>query len=218
MIGRSGVHLVGSWVPWIFAGFAFAFLVKTPVWPLHTWMPLTYATRRDRWSPSVSAVQSKAGLYGLIAICMAFMPDYLRAYAAMLFVAWRDFAALWRVYALVQNDTKRVVAYSSLSHLGLIVIAIASFNPIALQGALIYMIATRAVLGCDVPRCSGYVESREETRSLARLGGLGRGESAARRCAVHRGARHAGSAWTRRLRRRDRDSHRRISKPAGRGR
>ena len=51
VIGRDGVHFAGAWGPWIFAGFAFAFLVKTPVWPLHTWMPLTYTRAcRRRWS------------------------------------------------------------------------------------------------------------------------------------------------------------------------
>lgn len=172
VIGRSGVHLVGSWVPWIFAGFAFAFLVKTPVWPLHTWMPLTYADTPGPMVAVVSAVQSKAGLYGLIAIGMAFMPDYLRA-SAMLFVVLGAISLLYGAFtALVQSDTKRVVAYSSLSHLGLIVIAIASFNPIALQGALIYMIG-HGLFSAAMFLILGYVESREETRSLTRLGGLG---------------------------------------------
>jgi NADH-quinone oxidoreductase subunit M len=172
VIGRSGVHLVGSWVPWIFAGFAFAFLVKTPVWPLHTWMPLTYADMPGPMVAVVSAVQSKAGLYGLIAIGMAFMPDYLRA-SALLFVVLGAISLLYGAFtALVQSDTKRVVAYSSLSHLGLIVIGIASFNPIALQGALIYMIG-HGLFSAAMFMILGYVESREETRSLTRLGGLG---------------------------------------------
>ena len=172
VIGRSGVHLIGSWVPWIFAGFAFAFLVKTPVWPLHTWMPLTYADTPAPMVAVVSAVQSKAGLYGLIAIGMAFMPDYLRA-SALLFVVLGVISLLYGAFtALVQSDSKRVVAYSSLSHLGLIVVAIASFNPIALQGALIYMIG-HGLFSAALFLILGYVESREETRSLTRLGGLG---------------------------------------------
>jgi NADH-quinone oxidoreductase subunit M len=172
VIGRAGVHVIGSWVPWIFAGFAFAFLVKTPVWPLHTWMPLTYADTPPPMVAVVGAVQSKAGLYGLIAIGMAFMPDYLRA-AAMLFVVLGVISLLYGAFtALVQTDAKRVIAYSSLSHLGLIVLAIASFNPIALQGAVIYIVAHGLFTAANF-LILGYVESREETRSLARLGGLG---------------------------------------------
>ena len=82
VIGRNVAPLVGAWAPWIFAGFAFAFLVKTPVWPLHTWMPPTYSGLPAPMVAVVSAVQSKAGLYGLIAIALALLPDYLRAYAS----------------------------------------------------------------------------------------------------------------------------------------
>jgi NADH-quinone oxidoreductase subunit M len=172
VIGRTDVHIVGAWAPWIFAGFAFAFLVKTPVWPLHTWMPLTYSDTPAPMIAVVSAVQSKAGLYGLIAIGMAFMPDYLKD-AAWLFIALGIISLLYgAAVSLVQSDAKRVVAYSSLSHLGLIVIGIASFNATALQGAVIYIIA-HGLFSAALFLTLGFVESREETRSLVRLGGLG---------------------------------------------
>ncbi len=172
VIGRTDVHVVGAWVPWIFIGFAFAFLVKTPVWPLHTWMPLTYSDTPPPMVAVVSAVQSKAGLYGLIVIAMAMMPDYLKAYAGVLIVLGVISLLYGAVISLVQNDAKRIVAYSSLSHLGLIVVAIASFNPIALQGAVIYIIA-HGLFSAALFITLGYVEVREDTRSLVRLGGLG---------------------------------------------
>ncbi|MHB8147398.1 MAG: complex I subunit 4 family protein [Vulcanimicrobiaceae bacterium] len=172
VIGGSA-HLVGAWVPWIFAGFTFAFLVKTPVWPLHTWMPLTYADTPAPMVAVVSAVQSKAGLYGFIAICMAFMPDYLKAYAGILIVLGVISLLYGAFAALMQTDVKRIVAYSSLSHLGLIVIAIASFNAVALQGALIYIIA-HGLFSAALFLVIGFVEEREETRSLLRLGGIGK--------------------------------------------
>ena len=93
---RRRRHLVGAWAPWIFAGFAFAFLVKTPVWPLHTWMPPTYADLPAPMVAVVSAVQSKAGLYGFIAIGLAFMPDYVRAVRGPSDRSGRDFAGLRR--------------------------------------------------------------------------------------------------------------------------
>ena len=77
------------------------------------------------------------------------------------------------VIALIQHDVKRIVAYSSLSHLGLIVIAIATQNPIALQGALVYIVA-HGLFTAALFLILGYVEEREETRSLIRLGGLGK--------------------------------------------
>jgi NADH-quinone oxidoreductase subunit M len=147
-------------------------LVKTPVWPLHTWMPLTYSDTPAPMVAVVSAVQSKAGLYGLIVICMAFMPDYLKAYAGVFVVLGVISMLYGAVVALVQNDAKRVVAYSSLSHLGLIVVAIASFNAIALQGAIIYIVA-HGLFSAALFLTLGFVEAREDTRSLVRLGGLG---------------------------------------------
>lgn len=172
VIGRADVHIVGAWVPWIFAGFAFAFLIKTPVWPLHTWMPPTYSDMPSPMVAVVSSVQSKAGLYGLIVIGMAFMPDYLRAYSGA-FIVLGVVSLLYGAFvALTQNDAKRIVAYSSLSHLGLIVLAIASFNPIALKGAIVYIVA-HGLFSAALFLIIGYVEDREGTRSLARLGGLG---------------------------------------------
>jgi NADH-quinone oxidoreductase subunit M len=173
VIGRAGPPLVGSWAPWIFAGLAFAFLIKTPVWPLHTWMPPTYGELPPPMVAVVGAVQSKAGLYGFIAILMAFMPDYLRQYSGVLISLGAVSLIYGAVIALIQHDVKRIVAYSSLSHLGLIVIAIATQNPIALQGALVYIVA-HGLFTAALFLILGYVEEREETRSLIRLGGLGK--------------------------------------------
>ncbi len=172
VIGRGGVALVGAWAPWIFAGFVFAFFVKTPVWPLHTWMPPTYADMPPPMVAVVAAVQSKAGLYGLIAIVLALTPEYVRAYAGMLILLGVISLLYGALVALVQQDTKRIVAYSSLSHLGLIVIAIVSRNPLALQGALVYIVA-HGLFSAALFLILGYVEEREGTRSLVRLGGLG---------------------------------------------
>jgi NADH-quinone oxidoreductase subunit M len=172
VIGRTDIHVIGGWAPWIFAGLAFAFLVKTPVWPLHTWMPLTYSDTPAPMVAVVSAVQSKAGLYGFIAIGLAFLPDEMRRYAGILIALGVVSLLYGAVIALVQNDAKRLVAYSSLSHLGLIVIAIFAFNALALQGAVIYIVA-HGLFSAALFLILGYIETREETRSLIRLGGLG---------------------------------------------
>ncbi len=173
VIGVAGLaHLGNVWQPWIFAGFAFAFLVKTPVWPLHTWMPATYADTPSPMVAVVSAVQSKAGLYGFIVISRALLPE--SSHAAANLMIWLGIVGLLygAVVALVQTDAKRLVAYSSLSHLGLILIALFSFNELALRGAVIYIIA-HGLFSSALFLVLGYVEQREETRSLLRLGGLG---------------------------------------------
>lgn len=172
VIGRSGAHFVGAWAPWILAGFAFAFLVKTPIWPLHTWMPPTYSGLPSPMVAVVSAVQSKAGLYGFLVIALALLPNDMRGYANALMTLGGISLIYGAVIALVQNDAKRLVAYSSLSHLGLIVIAIASGNRLAVAGALVYIVA-HGLFSAALFLLLGYLEEREETRSLLRLGGLG---------------------------------------------
>jgi NADH-quinone oxidoreductase subunit M len=172
VIGSAGAPLVGGWAPWIYAGFAFAFLVKTPVWPLHTWMPPTYSSLPSPMVAVVSAVQSKAGLYGFLAIATVVLPAYVHEYAVPLIVLGAISLVYGAVIALVQNDVKRIVAYSSLSHLGLIIIAVASQQPLALDGALVYMVA-HGLFSAALFLLVGYVEERESTRALPRLGGLG---------------------------------------------
>ncbi len=169
----SGLTEIGApYEAWIFAGFALAFLIKTPVWPLHTWMPDTYAELPAPAAAIVGAVQSKAGLYGFLAIGMALFPTAMHAAAPYMFVL----GAIGLVYgafaALTQDDIKRVVAYSSLSHLGLMLIAAFSFNPIALGGLIVYIIA-HGLFNAALFVTAGWVEEREETRSLTVLGGLG---------------------------------------------
>jgi NADH-quinone oxidoreductase subunit M len=171
VIGSSH-QLVGQWAPWIFAGFAVAFAVKTPLFPLHTWMPATYADTPPAMVSLVSSLQSKAGLFGFLVIGLPFFANAMGEWK-WLFIVLSLISLLYGAYiALVQTDAKRIVAYSSLSHLGLIVLAIFSQNPIAIQGAFIYIVA-HSLFSAALFLILGYFEERENTRSLACLGGLG---------------------------------------------
>ncbi|GAC1391801.1 MAG: hypothetical protein NVSMB31_09430 [Vulcanimicrobiaceae bacterium] len=173
VIGRVGVsHLGNVWQPWIFAGFAFSFLIKTPVWPLHTWMPATYADSPGPLAAVISGVQSKAGLYGFIVIGMALLPESMHAAARLMFALGIIALVYGALIALVQTDAKKIVAYSSLSHLGLILLAIFSFNAVALRGAVVYVIA-HGLFSAALFLVIEFIEQREETRSLLRTGGLG---------------------------------------------
>lgn len=171
-IGPAAPAIGPLWGPWIFAGFALAFLIKTPVWPFHTWMPATYADLPPPAVAVVSAVQSKAGLYGFLVVTSALMPTYMHAAANAMIVLGLIGVIYGAVCALVQDDSKLVVGYSSLSHLGLIVVAIFSFNPIALGGALVYIVA-HGLFSAGLFIALGAIEAREETRLLHRLTGLG---------------------------------------------
>jgi NADH-quinone oxidoreductase subunit M len=160
------------WGAWIFAGFAFAFLIKTPVFPFHTWMPETYVELPTPMVSVVSAVQSKGGLYGFIVIGLAFLRPEMEQARTLMFVLGAIALIYGALASLAERDAKGVVAYSSLSHLGLIVLAIFSGSPLALEGAVVYIVA-HGLFSAALFLVLGAVEQREETRDLRRLGGLG---------------------------------------------
>ena len=174
VIGHGAIPPMNqTWAWWIFGGFAFAFLVKTPVWPFHTWMPETYVELPAPMAALVSGVQSKAGLYGLLVIASVLFSTQMHMIAPV----FGAMAMIGLVYgagmALVQRDIKRVVAYSSLSHLGLILLAVMSGQALAIGGAVVYMIA-HGLFNVALFLVLGFVEVREGTRLIDRLGGLGR--------------------------------------------
>jgi NADH-quinone oxidoreductase subunit M len=174
LIGNPNAHVAigATWGAWIFAGFALAFLIKTPVFPFHTWMPDTYADLPPAAVAVVSAVQSKAGLYGFIAIGLPFLAEQMVQARMLMIVLGATALVYGALAALAQRDAKRIVAYSSLSHLGLIVIAIFSGSALAIQGAVVYIVA-HGLFSAVLFLVLGAVEQREETRDLTRLGGLG---------------------------------------------
>ena len=147
---------------WIFAGFAIAFAIKTPVWPFHTWAPDTYAELPAPMAAVVSAVQSKAGLYGFLVIGAGLLRGPMQQAATLAIVLGLISLVYGGLAALADDDSKRVVAYSSLSHLGLILLAVFSFDPIAYGGALVYIVA-HGLFSAGLFMTIGEVELREDT-------------------------------------------------------
>jgi NADH-quinone oxidoreductase subunit M len=174
VIGNPNAHVaIGVvWGTWIFAGFAFAFLIKTPVFPFHTWMPDTYAELPAPMVAVVSAVQSKAGLYGFLTIGLAFLRPEMEQARTLMFVLGTIALIYGALASLAERDAKRVVAYSSLSHLGLILLAVFSGSALAIEGAVVYIVA-HGLFSAALFLVLGAVEQREETLDLTRLGGLG---------------------------------------------
>ncbi|GAC1579989.1 MAG: NADH-quinone oxidoreductase subunit M [Candidatus Elarobacter sp.] len=172
-----GAHLPGTigigWGLWIFAGFALAFSIKTPVFPFHTWMPDTYAELPSPIVAVVSAVQSKAGLYGFLAIALPFLAPEMMQARPIMFALGLIALIYGALAALGERDAKRIVAYSSLSHLGLIVLAVFSGSALAFSGAVVYIVG-HGLFSAALFLTLGAVEQREETLDLARLGGLAR--------------------------------------------
>ena len=155
----------------IFFGFLAAFAVKAPIFPLHTWLPNTYAEAPMPATFLLAAVMSKMGTYGLIRFAITLAPG-----AAHRFAPWIAVCAIIGIVnrallALVQSNIKRLIAYSSLSHIGFIVLGIFSFNQQAADGAVFQMLAHGISTGA-LFLLAGYLEVRRHSLEIADFGGV----------------------------------------------
>jgi NADH-quinone oxidoreductase subunit M len=156
---------------WLFLLFALAFAIKVPLFPFHTWLPDAHVQAPTGGSVILAGVLLKMGTYGLVRFCLPFFPDAAREYA-MLFAI---LAVIGIVYgALVsraQTDAKKLVAYSSVSHLGFVVLGIFAFTTEALQGAVIQMINHGISTGA-LFLIVGMLYERRHTRMMEDYGGI----------------------------------------------
>jgi NADH-quinone oxidoreductase subunit M len=156
---------------WLFLAFALAFLVKAPIWPLHTWLPDAYVEAPTPVTILLAGVLSKMGIYGLIRFCLPLFPSAVEAARPWIWALAIAGILYGSLLALVQRDMKRLVAYSSLAHMGLIVAGVLAANPQGVQGALVQSIShglTVTALFILV----GWLEARRGTRQVEEFGGL----------------------------------------------
>jgi len=132
--------LAGSVETLLFLGFAVAFAIKMPVWPLHTWLPDAYAASPPVVTVLLAGLMAKAGAYGLLRFCLPLFPDASRSFGPLL----SGLAVVGILYggaiAWTQRDMRRLLAYGSMSHMGFILLGIFALDTTALQGSLIQMI------------------------------------------------------------------------------
>jgi NADH-quinone oxidoreductase subunit M len=156
---------------WLFLAFVLAFAVKAPVWPLHTWLPDAYVESPTPVSILLAAVLSKMAIYGLIRFCLPLFPSAVEAVQPWLWLLAIIGILYGSLIALVQRDMKRLVAYSSLAHMGMIVAGVLAVNVQGIQGALVQSIShglTVTALFTFV----GLLEARRRTRLIDAFGGL----------------------------------------------
>ncbi len=156
---------------WLFIAFALSFLIKVPIFPLHTWLPDAHTEAPTPGSIILAGVLLKMGTYGLIRFNLDLFPAASFHYAS--FIA--TLAIIGIIYgalcAMVQKDIKRLVAYSSVSHLGFVVLGIFSMTEIGLQGAIIQMVNHGLSTGM-LFLCVGCLYERRHTRQIEDYGGL----------------------------------------------
>lgn len=156
---------------WLFGAFAIAFLVKTPAFPFHAWMPPTYTQSPPPLIAMISGVQSKAGLYGFIVFALPLFPDAARAWAPLMLVIALVSILYGAFAALAQTDMKTLVAYSSLSHLGLVLLALFAFDVTSLPASVL-MIVSHGLISAALFIMLGFIEERVGTRDIFAFGGL----------------------------------------------
>ncbi|MGV3525582.1 MAG: complex I subunit 4 family protein [Candidatus Sericytochromatia bacterium] len=155
----------------LFFGFALAFLIKIPLFPLHTWLPDTYTQAPPVVTFLLSGVMAKMGVYGLLRITMPLFPGAAERWAPMLSVLAIIGIIYGAILALGQDDLKRLVAYSSVSHLGLIALGVLTWNSTSLEGVVYHML-NHAVATGALFLLVGLIEQHYGTTRLAELGGL----------------------------------------------
>jgi NADH-quinone oxidoreductase subunit M len=156
---------------WLWLAFALAFFIKVPLFPFHTWLPDAHVEAPTAGSIILAGVLLKMGTYGLMRFNLPFFPDISQKaapYVMALAVVGIIYGAL---VAMVQPDMKKLVAYSSVSHLGFVVLGIFSFTDLAMQGALYQMLAHGVSTGA-LFLCVGIVYERRHTRMIAEYGGI----------------------------------------------
>jgi NADH-quinone oxidoreductase subunit M len=157
----------------IFFFLLFAFAVKLPVFPLHTWLPDAHTDAPTAVSVILAGILLKMGGYGIIRACVTIFPDVARTYAPLL-CAFAVVSVLYgAAVTLRQTDLKRLIAYSSISHMGFVLLGIFALSQISLTGAALQMFSHGLVTGLLFAMC-GLVMEKTKERSIPMLGGLAR--------------------------------------------
>jgi NADH-quinone oxidoreductase subunit M len=166
-----GLPLTEAAGRWLFLAFFVAFAVKVPLFPLHTWLPDAHTEAPTAGSVVLAAVLLKVGAYGLIRFNLTLFPEasgFFRTFVIVLALIGIVYGA---VVALIQTDLKRLVAYSSVSHLGFVVLGTFAFTVQALSGGVLQMVNHGLSTGA-LFLLVGMLYDRTHTRDLGRMGGL----------------------------------------------
>jgi NAD(P)H-quinone oxidoreductase subunit 4 len=156
---------------WILALLLLAFGLKLPVVPLHGWQPYTYGQAPIPVVMLLAGSVSKLGAYGLLRFGVGFLPEAWAAWSPWIAAAGAIAAVYGALNALAQSDIRRLMAFSSLGHMGLLVLALAAATPLSLQGAIAQMLA-HGLIASLLFACVGLIERKTGTSAIPELSGL----------------------------------------------
>ena len=169
---HAGVmHLPPNTEMLLFCAFFLAFAIKVPLFPLHTWLPDAHTEAPTAGSVILAGVMLKLGTYGILRFCLPLFPDAAHRAAPVIAVLAIIGIVYGALVATVQHDLKRLVAYTSVSHLGFVVLGIFAFNTISIQGA-IYQMLNHGISTGGLFLAVGMLYDRRHTHEIKEFGGL----------------------------------------------
>jgi NADH-quinone oxidoreductase subunit M len=171
------VHSGTNSSDWIFLGFAAAFAVKAPIWPLHAWLPETYRESSAEVSAVLSGVVSKLAAFGFLRIAIAKFPGPTADFRTPILVLAACGLVYGSLLAFRAPDLRGVIAYSSLAQMGLITLGLFAVNPLGLNGAVLQMV-NHGLISASLFLLAVAIERRTTTGELGALGGMARGRPA----------------------------------------
>jgi NADH-quinone oxidoreductase subunit M len=155
----------------LFFGFLFAFAVKVPMWPVHTWLPDAHTEAPTGGSVVLAAILLKLGAYGFVRFTLPILPDASRELAWLMIALSLVAVAYIGLVALVQTDMKKLIAYSSVSHMGFVTLGFFIFNAYGVAGGLVQMIS-HGFISAAMFLCVGVMYDRMHTRMIDDYGGV----------------------------------------------
>jgi len=156
---------------WLLAAFALSFAIKVPMVPLHTWLPDAHVEAPTAGSVILAGVLLKMGTYGFMKLGFPLFPDATLAFTPVLMTLAVVSIVYGACLALVQDDIKKIIAYSSISHLGYVMLGLLSLDIVGIQGAVIQMVS-HGLVAAGLFLMVGMIYERCHTRELAAYGGL----------------------------------------------
>ncbi|WP_336977093.1 NADH-quinone oxidoreductase subunit M [Altererythrobacter fulvus] len=156
---------------WLFLAFFASFAVKMPMWPVHTWLPDAHVQAPTAGSVILAGVLLKMGGYGFIRFSLPMFPEASAQFAWLIYALSMAAVVITSLIALVQHDIKKLIAYSSVAHMGIVTIGLFAFNVQGLEGSMVVMLSHGLVAGA-LFLCVGVIYDRLHTREINRYGGI----------------------------------------------